>query len=927
MSGKKKFAHTKISSLLNLIVGAVFIVAAVMVVILVNDHMRRQALVEAESKARILLDHDLATHTYFSHDLKPRLFEWTAPFRSDDYFDPVWMSSTFAVREIDKYFRSLNPADYYYKECAINARSPDNEADAYERAFIDELNANPGLQERSVVRTLDGDAYFVTLRRGEVMEAACLRCHSTPDQAPEGLVSVYGAERSFGREVGDVVSAISIRVPLAAAYAEANRFSLRLSGLLLTLLFGLFVVQSWFNRRLLFVPLDRIRDKTLQILAGGEYLGEEIPLPSGRELSELTAAFNAMSIRLRRNVDQLEKRVEERTAALTAGNERLQREVVERKRAEEALRVSEEQWKSLVENSSDHIMLLDTDYTIRFINHTVSDLTREQVIGKSNFDFVPSDSHPAALECFERVARSGKAGRYETRYITTEGKTRYFDVRISPLMDKDGNITGFISTSNDVTERRQVEESLKFERQRFSMLIETFPGFIYLQAPDYSVRYANQYFVEHFGDPAGRLCHEVLWDCKEPCEPCPTFKVFETKIPQIWEWSQSPDGRVYVIYDHPFVDSDGCELVLEIGVDITERKRAEEALRESKEIQDVILSNTDVLFAYLDREFNFVAVNQAYADAGHKRQEDFIGKNHFDLYPDAENEAIFNKVVETGEAQLFSAKPFKHPDQPDRGTTWWKWSLIPMKDESGNVQTLVFSLLDVTERVRAEEQVKASLREKETLLQEIHHRVKNNLAVISSLLKLQAETIQDERVHVAFRESQNRIQAMVRIHEHLYRSSDLARIDMAQYVRGVANHLLRSFGTRAIALRIDVADVELDIDRATPCGLIINELVSNALKHAFPPGWQEADKLHPAESGPKVSVGLRLHGGQCELTVGDNGVGLPGDLQIESMGHESLGLRLVNLLSRQLEGDLQVDREGGAIFRLTFAVPEKKELE
>ncbi len=139
-----------------------------------------------------------------------------------------------------------------------------------------------------------------------------------------------------------------------------------------------------------------------------------------------------------------------------------------------------------------------------------------------------------------------------------------------------------------------------------------------------------------------------------------------------------------------------------------ECKRAEEALRTSKEIQDAILSTTDVLLAYLDREFNFIAVNQAYADAGRRRREDFVGKNHFDLYPHAENEQIFRKAVETGVTQVFSAKPFEYPDQPERGPTWWDWSLIPLKDGSGSVQALVFSLLDVTKRVRAEEDLQES---------------------------------------------------------------------------------------------------------------------------------------------------------------------------------------------------------------------------
>ena len=130
------------------------------------------------------------------------------------------MSSTYAIREIDKYYRALESSDYYYKECAINARSPENEADAYEKSFIEEMNTNSGLLNRSVVRLLDGKPYFVVLRRNEVMEEVCLRCHSTPDKAPADLVRYYGPERTFNRKVGEVVSAISIRVPLAFAYEK-----------------------------------------------------------------------------------------------------------------------------------------------------------------------------------------------------------------------------------------------------------------------------------------------------------------------------------------------------------------------------------------------------------------------------------------------------------------------------------------------------------------------------------------------------------------------------------------------------------------------------------------------------------------------------------------------------------------------------------
>ena len=190
-------------------------------VILVNSSMRQQALVEAESKARILVDRNWATHTYFSQVKKPRILAWTVPLRSADYFEPSWMSSTFAVRAIDKYFQTVNGAGYHVKDAAANARSPDNEADEFERTFVEELNRDERLEFRSSVRRIAGQDYFVVLRRGEVMEQSCLLCHGGPADAPGDLVHLSGPARSFGRRVGETISVISLRVPLSRAYAEA----------------------------------------------------------------------------------------------------------------------------------------------------------------------------------------------------------------------------------------------------------------------------------------------------------------------------------------------------------------------------------------------------------------------------------------------------------------------------------------------------------------------------------------------------------------------------------------------------------------------------------------------------------------------------------------------------------------------------------
>ncbi len=324
-------------------------------VLLVRQHMREQALEEARSKARLLLDRNLVTHTYFSHQLKPELFAWSEGFHQEEHFSPTWMSSTYAVRQMQEYFESLSPTDYYYKECAVDARSPENEADAYERAFLEELNQDPGLTERSLVRTLDGEPTFVTLRRG-AMEASCLRCHSTPEEAPAELIDVYGPERSFGREVGEVVSAISIRVPLEEAYGNADRFAGRLSLMLVALLVVLFLVQSWLAQSFLFRPLASMRRAALRIAGSTEHLGEQIQLPTGQELRAVARAFNRMPSSLRQSHDHLEE------------------EIARRQRVEELLRDSRERLERIIEASPLPIFLISPEGVVKMWNRAAEEL-------------------------------------------------------------------------------------------------------------------------------------------------------------------------------------------------------------------------------------------------------------------------------------------------------------------------------------------------------------------------------------------------------------------------------------------------------------------------------------------------------------------------------------------------------------------------
>jgi two-component sensor histidine kinase len=216
-------------------------------------------------------------------------------------------------------------------------------------------------------------------------------------------------------------------------------------------------------------------------------------------------------------------------------------------------------------------------------------------------------------------------------------------------------------------------------------------------------------------------------------------------------------------------------------------------------------------------------------------------------------------------------------------------------------------------RKRAEGQIRTALQEKEVLLKEIHHRVKNNLQIISSLLDLQSDYIEDEQTRQLFQESRNRVKSMALIHERLYRAQDLAKVDFAEYIQSLARDVFRSYRTHAtgIALRVNVEDVFLGVDTAIPCGLMINELVSNALKYAFPDG-----------RGGEICVELFSDNGQFTLAVRDNGVGFPKDLDFRNT--ESLGLKLVVTLVKQLKGTIALHRDGGTAFEIKFAAVERK---
>src|ERR1044071_1634585 len=322
---------------------------------------------------------------------------------------------------------------------------------------------------------------------------------------------------------------------------------------------------------------------------------------------------------------------------------------------------------------------------------------------------------------------------------------------------------------------------------------------------------------------------------------------------------------------------------------------------------DILLESAPDGMVVVDRAGTIVIVNSQTERMFVYSRDELLGRKIEMLVP------VSSRSRHAHDRAAYAAAPGTRPMGAGRALTGRKKdgsefpveiSLSPLVTEQ---ESLVMSIVrDITDRRRAEELLQASLREKEALLREIHHRVKNNLQITSSLLRLQAGAIENAEAREVFAETQHRIRSMALVHEKLYQSTNLSQIAFGDYIRTLGALLFKSFAAdpSRIRLTVDGDAVLLSIDTAVPCGLIVNELLLNAVKHAFPDGSRGEIRVELADSGD----------GWCRMAVRDDGVGLPAD---EISG--TLGLQLVRGLVAQLEGELAVERgAGGAGFSISF---------
>ena len=601
---------------------------------------------------------------------------------------------------------------------------------------------------------------------------------------------------------------------------------------------------------------------------------------------------------------------------------------------------------NVVESSDDAIISKSLDGCITFWNKgadLIYGYSAEEVIGKNISILAPPQLKDEVKELIEKIKDGEKVFHYETVRIRKDTKQINVSITLSPILDNSKNLFGISTIARDITLRKNYEKNLETDvkkrtaelerlnlkiqeaREYVDNIIDTLIEPFLVLDNKMIIISSNNAFYETFEVRSEDTVGKELYQLGDGQWEIPALReLLEDILPQenrfqgyevVHEFPQIGRKTMLLNARQVYREDLGTNLIL-LGIeDITERKKIEEALK----LNQIRLANTMDLAHLanweLDLSTNMVIFNDRFYSM---------------LGTTAENEGSYQMSAED------YARKYVHPEDTQFVADGIKESLNAIESVFGtevehriirkdgkirymNVHIRVIhpnknqsayvygSVQDITNRKITEEKLKESIKEKEMLLKEIHHRVKNNLMIISSLLNLQSRYIKDEASKDIFKESQNRARSMALIHERLYQATDLKRIDFGDYIRTLSNELFRIYagGFGLIELKINVEDIFLDINTAIPLGLIVNELITNSLTHAFPEGKRG-----------KINVNFHPKDDHYEFTVNDNGIGFPKDIDFQNT--DSLGLQIINSLTDQIDGKIKLDRTTGTEFKILF---------
>ncbi|MBI3713898.1 MAG: PAS domain S-box protein [Burkholderiales bacterium] len=567
-------------------------------------------------------------------------------------------------------------------------------------------------------------------------------------------------------------------------------------------------------------------------------------------------------------------------------------------------------FRLLVDSIADYaIIMLDVNGRICSWNLGASHIkgyTKEEVLGKHFSIFYTEEAINEDLPT-QQLERAAALGRFEDEgwRRRKDGSQFWADIVITALLNPDGSLQGYTKIIKDMTERKRLEE-------RFRRVVESAPNAMVMIGQRGEIEMVNAQAENLFGycrsEMLGQKIEILVPDRFRHGHP-EQRKMFLSN-PQSRPmgagrdlFGRRKDGSEFPVEIglNPIETEEGVKVLSSI-VDISERKRLEARFRR------VVESAPNAMVMINDGGRIEMVNTQAERLFGYSRGE-MLGQMVEMLVPERFRHA------HPGQRKMFFGDLQSRPMGAGRDLFGRRKNgsefpveigLNPIETEEGMM--VLSAIVDISDRKQKEERIQEALREKDLLLGEIHHRVKNNLQVVHSLLSLQSSMINDAAVRGMLTDSQNRIQSMALIHQTLYQSNNFARVYFTEFLEALVPTLVNSYRevNKNIQVNIDAGSVYLSMNSAIPCGLLINELITNAFKHAF------VDRAQG-----EISVTLVVAGkGQLALTVSDNGIGLPEEIDVSNT--ETLGLRLVSLLSQQLEGELSIHRKNPTRFSLVF---------
>ena len=605
------------------------------------------------------------------------------------------------------------------------------------------------------------------------------------------------------------------------------------------------------------------------------------------------------------------------------GSRDIIRDITERKRAEDALRESEKKHRYLITKMAGafafHKIItneknIPVDYEFIEVNDVFEQMTglkRDQIIGKKVTEVLPGiEKDPTDwIGKYGNVALTGKDMKFES--FSSDLRKWYSVSAYSP-------VGGYFAVIfDDITERKKAEKELLESRKNLqeAQRLAHIGSWQWTLATD-TVKWSDElYNISGYDPNSSAPSFKDLSSCYTP----ESWKRLSTVVERALQSGESYeidlemirlDGTIILTSARGEVDYDASGKIVGLHgtvQDITDRKRAEDMIKESETRLQSILDNSSTVVFLKDIQGRYITVNRRYEELFHVKRNEVVNKTDYDIFPREFADKF--RMHDEQALEKLSAIEMEEVVPHDEGIHTYISVKFPLWSQDGKPYAVCGIATDITERKKAQEQIEKALKEKEVLLREVYHRVKNNMQIITSLLNLQSRYARDGEDREMFRESHNRIKSMSLVHEKLYQSKDLTTIDFKEYIKDIAKGLFQSYGANKgkIALVMDINNIALDINNAIPCGLIINELLTNSLKHAFPEG---------KEGEIKIAV-HSMNENTIDLVVGDNGIGISEDVDFRTT--KSLGLQLVTMLAEnQLHGEIILDRSKGTEFTITF---------